>query len=218
MAAKKTLSSSKVKTYNSSIDINSPKGRFIAFMLAFAAIGGGLLVYKSFAALPTWTFSVANKNIIASSKPDDQSCKATVATDTGSKNPLQVVNLACTTTSTGYAQASIPGFNIDSTNAGKPYRLCADVKGNGTAELMFVGGSLPTSQTVTQAVAPNPNTYTKICTPVIWVNQTEIVQGSVKTSTKSTFMNVSSFTLEQMPLDFASTASTASTAQPAPAK
>jgi hypothetical protein len=202
----------KSKRYN----LSDAKTRMFIIILSFAIIGGGVLVYRSFAATPSWTYNIANKNLIGSNGTTGSSCKATNVVD-ASKNNNTVIKLTCTNTETAQAasKATIVGASITSTMLNKYYHLCTYIKGTGNIGMwLTMPGLVTNSQTVTTTSAKSEQ-YNKSCSEAIVATKVGPVVGYVTARYAGTNVNVSSVIFEELPANYGSTASTST---PAPVK
>jgi len=187
--------------------------RFVVIILIIAIIGGGLAVYKSFAATPSWTYNVASNNMIGTSGASNSPCKATKVTD-AAKNSNTVINLTCGGNGAP-ATASAVGASIAPTMIGQPFRLCAMMSGSGNINLnLSIPGTLSQQSVSTAATVSGGYAYT--CTAkTLTAQKTGPITATVSASRLNTNVRVASMTIEQMPPSYASTASVKA---PAPTK
>jgi hypothetical protein len=109
------------------ISANSSKGRLIIFLLAFAVIGGGVMLYNSFAASTSQT--AFYDKIYATVQP------ASVASETtGSKKGNKVWDLG--TNGTVMANVILPPLSD-----GAPFQICANLKVSQAGSVGFIFGS-----------------------------------------------------------------------------
>ncbi|MCX6727313.1 MAG: hypothetical protein NTX11_00675 [Candidatus Saccharibacteria bacterium] len=228
--AKKVKSSnnSKIKFSNQSISLNSTKGRVIVTVLAFVVIGGGLMVYRSFAATASWTFNAASKTLTAGVSPSTSPCKTQQVELGDSKNPNPGFYMTCTADTVGANMATVIPQNVvfDTSHLYKDYRLCANVKApvGGQAKIeMFLPGYPTGAGAGASYDGPVSTTFADICTPKIAAVKVGAVSGRLIVKAKGVTLTVASMRLEEV-ANFSSTASTgasastSSTAAPAPAK
>ena len=196
------------------LNLNNPKNRIIATVVVFAIVGGGIFVFKSFAATASWVYNRSNNNLGAVDQGPGAPCRATVATDSGGKNPISVVNLACSRDGQA-AIATTQGSYLSGTLIKKSYRICvtAKVAGQITATL---SGQAVTGTSSTQATfTPGSGSYTYNCTLAVIPWRDGPVVGTASATKAGTFINVSAITLEQLPDNYGSTTSVST---PAPSK
>lgn len=213
----KSSNSNKTKSIKSKrYNLSDSKTRMFIIMLSFAIIGGGVFVYRSFAATPSWTYTVSTKNLVGSNGPVGSTCKATNVVDS-TKNNSTVIKLTCgSTMSTAQAsRASIVGAAITTEMVGKYYHLCTVIKGSGTLGMwMTIPGLVSNSQTVVNTAAKSEQ-YNKSCTAALIAQKAGPIQGYVTATNAGTNVNVSSLIFEELPANYGSTASTST---PAPVK
>lgn len=229
-APKKTNKSNALKK----LDLNTPKGRLIVSVLAFAIIGGGIIVYKSFAAVATWTYTAAANTIAIGETPTASPCKTTKIELGDQKNPNPGFNLKCS--APGVADASTPNAAfimpkatpVDATMVtGKTYEVCATARGKGDARISIIfadaKGVALTSATRTANI--NSPSFTTYCSYSIFPYYTNTnLLGRVSTGTAGGSIDVSNIIVREV-ANYGSTsststapASTSSTSTPAPTK
>lgn len=123
--------------------LKTPKGRLVATFLVFAVIGGGIFVYKSFAATIAWPYDTANKNLTVASKG---TCKQSTVWDASFKQDVFVIGCNNNSGSPAYNNASVrtSGAYLPAGYNGK-YRICAWVKGVGHVQFLITAVNQNTS-------------------------------------------------------------------------
>lgn len=111
-SAKKT----KAKSSRRKIDFNSPKTRMLLIIAVFAAIGGGMLVYRTFAARGYWTYTIADKTLQAGTG-------STPVRGVGAKKDMSVMNIA----PKGKMTVSVPGTIYPAIPKGQQVRFCLHI-------------------------------------------------------------------------------------------
>ncbi len=210
----------------SKVNLQTPKGRLIVTVLAFAIVGGGVLVYRSFAATARWTYTAATNTIIIGETPTASPCKTNKVELGDQKNPNPGFNLTCTATTSGANVAYIApkATAIDASLLYKDYRMCAVVSGKGS---LSVSLSDQTGRKTTQKVTSPAGGFaggTNVCTYQMGMYKVGTLFGRAEISDAGTSVNVSSMYLEEV-ANYSSTGSTSSapassgpTTTPAPTK
>lgn len=133
--------------------LKTPKGRLVATLLIFAVIGGGIFVYRSFAAtFYAWPYgrgfypystNSSNRTVCPINEVNDKDSFG---------NTIPVISLACSTSNSQvyYAHVVSEGAAVVAdSNAinGKShnYRACVDFKGTGSVTVRFEAGDATTS-------------------------------------------------------------------------
>lgn len=149
----------------SRLNLKSPKGRLIVTLIAFAAIGGGVMVYKSFAYAfsNTWIYNFSS-NTLEHTQVTNSICQASAVEDP-SKNNTKVGMITCNGHGAGGVIRAKGAYLDTSWTAGKKYLVCATVKGS--ADFMSISLS---SDAFGYRASINKDyfgssTYTEICTP-----------------------------------------------------
>ena len=230
-APKKTNKNNALKK----LDLNTPKGRLIVSVLAFAIIGGGIIVYKSFAAVATWTYTAAANTIAIGETPTASPCKTTKIELGDQKNPNPGFNLKCS--APGVADSYTPNAAfimpkatpIDSTMVGKNFQICATARGKGELNLWLLSSFLPgqIGSSATQRSTINSSSFATYCTGTLAVsysNANTMFLGRVAAGAAGSSIDVSNIIVREV-ANYGSTsststapASTSSTSTPAPTK
>lgn len=173
----------------SKINFKSTKARGLLILISFAVIGGGVMVFRSFAAttvLESWTYDRSNNKLAAVAI---QNCAATPIPE-ASKNNKPIFNLGCPAGSTGFARAESQGsFGV----AGNYYRACAMIKGGGKALVILEGNVASPGFDA----YPKPNGYTYFCDGTVKMRSTSAISARVQIGAGSA-VNVSYITIERM--------------------
>ena len=200
MPTKKKQNKSLLKKLN----FHSRKTQSLTTVLVFALLGGGLLIYRGFAATVATYFNYTNRNLSYSATGG---CKVLPFQDTSGKAGVWVINTNCVGAKAGSAATfSTVGGNVSAAQVGHSYQICAWLKGVGTV-------SLSLGQTGRGGGAPGypvnfPN-YSSYCISGLTATSTGAIGGSATVSPGS-YLNVSSLEL----IDLGSVVS----GTPAPAK
>lgn len=183
----------KNKSFLSKINFKSPKTRGLLIILLFAVIGGGVMVFRSFAAtnvIESWSYNASN-NLLAPSAVGG--CSAQKVTET-SKSGAAVYNLACSNNNVSgmtFAAVSTIGAAGAKDNY---YRACAMIKGGGKA-LVILEGSKSSSSGFD--AYPVGNGYTYYCDGTVKLSATQALTAKVQID-KGSLVNVSFITIEHM--------------------
>ena len=118
--------------------LRTPKGRLVATILIFGAIGGGILVYRSFAATPpsqTWNYTLGAGNVSLGSTGiiNGPSCAAPTFSEPQKSN-MKVANLTCAANTASLPAKSntiafIKGAYLPASYINSNIRICAYIKG-----------------------------------------------------------------------------------------
>lgn len=226
----KTRSTANKKSNNilRKIDLNTTKGRMIVTLLAFALVGGGIMVFRSFAATASWTYTAGQKTIILGETPTSSPCKVNTVELGDAKNPNPGFNLKCAAPGVAVANSIQAAYvvpkatPVDATMVGWAYEICADVRGQGAVnlELMSSDAQGGNKNSTLRTVNVSSAGFTKACGYAVAPITAGNLYGKVLVSQAGSSIDVSAITVRQY--SYASTASTssvpASTATPAPAK
>ena len=132
--------------------LKTPKGRLVATMLTFAIIGGGIFVYRSFAATPfvaNWAYgkefypiNLAQNNPCATKDNEDRDAFG---------NRIQITTLSCPTVTHSTASSTAAYLWAKNANVvadrnavntiNKPYRTCVDARGTGRIKVSISIGA-----------------------------------------------------------------------------
>lgn len=181
--------------------IKTPKGRLLATILIFAVIGGGILVYKSFAATPsrTWSYSLASGNLYGNGMAG---CTNKKITDAQFK--VDVLMLVCPTNYYS-TSAYTDGAWLPASYGGKKFRFCAYVKGK-APELNIWTTLKPNYQKSNDIIRSisnfSSNGYGYFCTstltmPKVYTNFEGRVEARSNSSTAA-WVNVGGIVLEML--------------------
>lgn len=176
--------------------IRTPKGRLIATVLVFAAIGGGILVYRSFAARHVWGYTIAQGNLQIPPY-NNSGCKSSKTYD--SQFNANVFVLYCDKSVTGAtARASMVGAYLPAGYQNISYRVCAYLKGKG--EVIVAGnpwdGGTPNYRSLNVI---NSTNYGYYCSPPFTKKKVGDLTGYVETNPNvQNFISVGGMTLEML--------------------
>ncbi|MEI6480704.1 MAG: hypothetical protein WCO19_00175 [Candidatus Saccharibacteria bacterium] len=118
--------------------LRTPKGRLIATILIFGAIGGGILVYRSFAATPpsqTWNYTIDAGNVEYGSPGTINGPVCPVSTfSEPQKSNMKVANLTCAANTASLPAKSVQvaftkGTYLPASYTNSNIRICAYIKG-----------------------------------------------------------------------------------------
>ncbi len=171
------------------------------------------MVYRSFAASRSWTYVAGTPSLQAIDTGANGTCKATTSTDSGEKNPITTINLACSGVGQE-ASAQTRGSYSDNSLLYKSFRACASVKGSGTVEMtLTVPTNNPATAKTSKYVTPTADKYSYLCTESRYINRTGAIDMKVRAFHQGTFVNVSSITLEEIPNVASTTTTTTNTSK-----
>lgn len=176
--------------------LKTPKGRLIAIMLVFAVIGGGIFVYKSFAATASWTYTLDNGYMVANGSSGG--CKTVKVRDPSFYNST-VANMTCS--STGSSTISTRGAaGADN----QTYRVCAWAKGVGRLwfHLYTPDTTDRTQQVYSVKTVSSLDRYTYYCSDWTTVRgyyggQVVGLTTHVSVGDKGTFLNVGALVIDK---------------------
>ncbi len=147
----------------SKLQLNTFKGRMIAIVTVFALLGGGIMVYKSFAYSFSnqWTYNLVSNNLKL--EANSSICTARDVVDP-SKNSQRVASLSCNGGYGGAAGATTVGAYLDVTqSSGKNYVLCATVKGTAKEFILESNNQSFAFGNAKSVSNLNYSSYTEIC-------------------------------------------------------
>ena len=157
--------------------LRTPKGRLVATVLVFGAIGGGILVYKSFAATPPsyqWNYTVDAGNVGTSSTGG--TCTYRNLPEPA-KNRMNVVNQVCSSNIWGdFVATYIKGSYLPTNYTKRNYRICAYVKGVSTKFEVGIGVSGKWSRVNHKIYDGNYGYY---CSNYIYLTAASSISGEV---------------------------------------
>lgn len=117
--------------------LKTPRGRLITTFIAFAVVGGGIFVFKSFAAplAGPWPYNLTIGNFESNGSTRMAACNSNPVYDSQFKT--NVFSLYCpvyvkspVSNSSGYTvSAQTTGASLPASFGGKDYRFCAYIKG-----------------------------------------------------------------------------------------
>lgn len=219
----------------SRINLSTPKGRLIVTVLAFAIVGGGIVVYRSFAAVATWTYTAGTNTVIAGEVPTASPCKVTRIDIGDAKNPNAAFNLKCNApgvadAATNNAAYILPKATpVDATMISKNFELCATARGKGDLRLniIFANSKSGAHTSTNRTTSVNSSSFTTYCSYSLnpyYTNTDTFLQGRVSSGTSGGSVDVSNIIIREVP-SYGSTGSTSSapassgsTSTPAPTK
>lgn len=152
-----TKSTFKNKSFGSSISLSSNKGRLIVFLLAFAVIGGGFMLYRSF----------ASENVITNYQDKISGINdATRITEKSGKSGLTVWQIYKTQGTVASKFTITPWVTLNT------YMLCATVRNAGTQYAYFkiqdnISTPNGTRKFYGQFGTPPSTGYNEFCTPAV---------------------------------------------------
>ena len=188
----------------SKIKPNSLKTRIILTVALFALVGGGVMVYKSFAAVYVWAKPIQQ---VRYTQGGSGGCNISNTTD-AAKNALPILQMSCTGTG---GDLSINTGEFSSTTdvniTANVYRACASVKGSGNISV-WVNAS-PNQSDSGRISVNSPDAYKQICS-----SYAQAIGSPIKISG---FMNLKQGNLKVQSLSIEKEINTAGPA-PAPAK
>ena len=201
------MPSKKIKKKNllSRINFRSRKIQLLTTVLVFAVIGGGILIYKSFAASATWSYSIANG---ASVVTGSTTCSNQTVYNDSTKNNTPVWAITQKNNCGGgqpWVQTGGPNAPyIGPTIVNNWYRFCAWVRG-GTANVPFTirFDAYPSvTNSAYSSVAYNAlstTAYNYYCSGWLYINSPTAPRGEVIMTMNSTkrAWYVSTLVLEQ---------------------
>ncbi|MEI6480705.1 MAG: hypothetical protein WCO19_00180 [Candidatus Saccharibacteria bacterium] len=185
--------------------LRTPKGRLVATFLIFGAIGGGVLVYKSFAATPpsqTWNYTLGAGNAELQLYPASK-CTSNKVADP-KKNNMLVANISCPANDPGLSVVRTIGAYLPASYIGSNIRACAYIQGLiGHAVIQFQvmdQGTLGDSFRYSYVDKVNSSTYGYYCTPYTYLKVASRIQLSVNVGGyggRPSFLNVGTIVLEK---------------------
>lgn len=177
--------------------LRTPKGRLAATVLVFAAIGGGIFVYKSFAATASWSYTVGN-GLLVQTGAAGAGCGQRHVWDPQINSYAYQMNC-------NKGGGTVGAKTYGATLSGSPwlnsnYRFCAYVKGVGQFAISardITGNGL---MTTSSPAVNNTSNYSYVCTA--WYRKTVSgwMEGRVNVSGNlggGAFINVGAIVIER---------------------
>lgn len=174
--------------------LKTPKGRLVATVLVFAVVGGGIFVYKSFAATAAWGYQVSYGNLYGSASID---CSQSTSYDSQFKT--NVLSLFCKQNAIGPngASARTRGSWLPKSYVGSQLRFCAYIKGTG--QNIEVRSTVPGQGMKIGFYIVNSSSYGYYCSPYATLKAEGGLDGEVliRPSSKVNWINVGGIVLEK---------------------
>lgn len=168
--------------------LNTTTGRLVATILVFAVVGGGIFVFKSFAATSSWTYTIDTGTMEASST-NTAKCKVSKVRDPSFYNST-IANMSCSSDgeATAYARNVVGAAN-------RSYQACAWVKGSGKIVVSLNG--LATTGVVNKLYDVSSSGYKKYCSGFkLLNNMNQSMNAVVYVGKKGTFVNIGAIIVE----------------------
>lgn len=173
--------------------LKTPKGRLVATVLMFAVIGGGIFVYKSFAATgATFTWNYTINSGTAETRADGLNCKGYNPQE-AQKNNMKIHEFICARGGNGVAQ--ILGSYLPANYANRNYRICAYVKGSGKFTTQIYYKDIPGTIKGT-SYNINTGSYGYYCSPYSLLTKASRVDGVVLVGYAGANIRVGTINLE----------------------